>query len=237
MFNCMSMNIKTICVLLFVFMLCHRRSFAFPVHKVNKFPVHNEEVNKENGSGEEGKEVRNGTSFIPENDYCTNFAKPESEKDGNLFVQAVKNAVKDKMGSKKMKLTPAWKQFLGRVRKINSNEDQESCDPSMLSSVKVKQDGEFQFSCSSAEKLCSCISAVGSGSVEEQIFVVKSRKFEVDFKMYKGEGKRNGLNYEISVNGQALHFSDINGGNAKNALGNIRRRRRLLQGGTSGSAS
>ena len=55
--------------------------------------------------------------------------------------------------------------------------------------------------------------------------------------MYKDEGKRNGLHYEISVNGQALHFSDINGGNAKNALGNIRRRRRLLQGGTSGSAS
>ena len=182
------------------------------------------------------KEVRFGTSFIPQNDYCTNFAKPVSEEDGERFLLAVKNVVREKTGSKKkMKLTSVWKQFLARVKKISPSD--QSCDPRMLSRVKVKQDGEFLFSCSSAGELCSCISAVGSGSVEEQTFVVKSNKFKVEFKLRKSDGKKPGTNYEISINENTVHFGDINGGDAKNALGNIRRRRRLLQGGTSGSAS
>eukprot|EP00943_MAST-04B_sp_MAST-4B-sp1_P004531 g4531.t1 len=213
-------------------MLCHTMSFAFPKWRKK---IRNRRRMKRKNNRDLRRLLRIGTSFIPQDNHCTNFVKPETVGDGEHFVKAAGLVVKTSTG-KTLTLKNLWNRFVRLVTTSSSNK--KYCDPDMFESVKVKLDGEFRFSCASAQKFCSCISAVGTGAVEKQRYTAtnagKRKRFHIELTLSKGQG--NGVQYQLSVNGHALHFLNVNDGDANNALGSIRRRRRLLQGGTSGSS-
>merc|ERR1712167_233185 len=98
---------------------------------------------------------------------------------------------------------------------------QGTCNSELLKDVHVEDSGSFRFGCSKAKALCTCIQHVGS-SGEEQHFLAGN----VGLNVFRQDGT---VSYEISEDGKAFAYGDVNEGNVEG------RRRRLLGRGRGAS--
>ena len=114
-----------------------------------------------------------------------------------------------------------WEDFVEYVEVDEQQADVCSSGYDMLSHVDVESDGAFEFSCRQSPRLCKCISAIGTGNVGDQSFTADDLELTV-FRADDGYAA-----YEIKEGDEYIGYGDVNDGRVD------RRRRRLLQAGTS----
>eukprot|EP00942_MAST-04A_sp_MAST-4A-sp1_P013123 g13123.t1 len=103
-----------------------------------------------------------------------------------------------------------WEHFTNNVQSDGT------CKASILKKVRVEPNGNFHFSCSTANELCTCIFNVGETGKEAKFY---SPDETLALNVFK-DG--NTTAYEILESGEAVGYGDVN-------EGRMDRRRRLLQ--------
>ena len=119
-----------------------------------------------------------------------------------------------------------WEDFVEYVEVDEQQADVCSSGYDMLSHVDVESDGAFEFSCLHSPRLCECISAIGTGNVGDQSFTADDLKLTV-FRADDENADDGYAAYEIKEGDEYIGYGDVNDGRVD------RRRRRLLQAGTS----
>ena len=146
-----------------------------------------------------------------------NYVEPQDPKDGGRLSVSLRDIVND---------TPKKGKWLGEIfAKKATGTFHEDCKPAVFKGIELVDSSKVRFNCRTSQLFCDCISKVSTENIGSQKYELKKGNKKIEVKFFNRKGNTF---FIVSSDGHVIRYKNVNDKD---------RRRRLLQGGASGSAS